>query len=157
MLLCPQANSQHVDSCLYLQLCKSHHCHSLRPIHPYLIAHLTNSNYKMSYYFCIVGTKDNPLFEHEFGTSKQGGDGIARFRDEARHMNPFIVHSSLDIVEEVQWANGAMYAPFSFSILPSPHFHLLYYPYPLHPPTALSSLLYILHTSPPPHLLTPSL
>ncbi len=63
----------------------------------------------MSYYFCIVGTKDNPLFEHEFGTSKQGGDGIARFRDEARHMNPFIVHSSLDIVEEVQWANGAMY------------------------------------------------
>lgn len=62
----------------------------------------------MSYYFCIVGTKDNPLFEHEFGTSKQGGDGIARFRDEARHMNPFIAHSSLDIVEEVQWANGAM-------------------------------------------------
>ncbi|KAI9876959.1 MAG: TRAPP subunit [Pleopsidium flavum] len=63
----------------------------------------------MSYYFCIVGTKDNPLFEHEFGTSKQGGDGIARFREEARHMNQFIVHSSLDIVEEVQWLNGQMY------------------------------------------------
>ncbi|KAI9681939.1 MAG: TRAPP subunit [Bathelium mastoideum] len=63
----------------------------------------------MSYYFAIVGTKDNPLFEHEFGTSKQGGDGIARFRDEARHMNQFIVHSSLDIVEEVQWGSGQMY------------------------------------------------
>ncbi|KAK5018249.1 trafficking protein-like protein particle complex subunit 2 [Cryomyces antarcticus] len=63
----------------------------------------------MSYYFAIIGTKDNPLFEHEFGTSKQGGDGIARFRDEARHMNQFIVHSSLDIVEEVQWGSGQMY------------------------------------------------
>ncbi|KAF1988825.1 Sedlin [Aulographum hederae CBS 113979] len=63
----------------------------------------------MSYYFAIVGTKDNPLFEHEFGTSKQGGDGIARFREEARHMNQFIVHSSLDIVEEVQWGSGATY------------------------------------------------
>ncbi|KAI9665431.1 MAG: TRAPP subunit [Trizodia sp. TS-e1964] len=63
----------------------------------------------MSYYFCIVGTKDNPLFEHEFGTSKQGGDGVARFREEARHLNQFIVHSSLDIVEEVMWNSGAMY------------------------------------------------
>ncbi|KAI9852251.1 MAG: TRAPP subunit [Thelocarpon superellum] len=63
----------------------------------------------MSYYFAIVGTKDNPLFEHEFGTSKQGGDGIARFPEAARHMNQFIVHSSLDMVEEIQWAAGAMY------------------------------------------------
>ncbi|KAF2139109.1 uncharacterized protein K452DRAFT_311051 [Aplosporella prunicola CBS 121167] len=63
----------------------------------------------MSYYFAIVGTRDNPLFEHEFGTSKAGGDGMARFRDDARHMNQFIVHSSLDIVEEVQWGTGQMY------------------------------------------------
>ncbi|KAF2104659.1 trafficking protein-like protein particle complex subunit 2 [Rhizodiscina lignyota] len=63
----------------------------------------------MSYYFAIVGTQDNPLFEHEFGTSKQGGDGVARFREEARHMNQFIVHSSLDIVDEVQWNGGQMY------------------------------------------------
>jgi hypothetical protein len=63
----------------------------------------------MSYYFAIIGTQDNPLFEYEFGTSKQGGDGIARFPEQARHMNQFIVHSSLDIVEEVQWAGGQMY------------------------------------------------
>lgn len=63
----------------------------------------------MSYYFCIVGTKDNPLFELEFGTSKQGGDGVARFSAEARRMNPFIVHSSLDIVDETQWYNSQMY------------------------------------------------
>ncbi|KAI9773701.1 MAG: TRAPP subunit [Geoglossum umbratile] len=63
----------------------------------------------MSYYFTIIGTKDNPLFEHEFGTSKAGGDGVARFREEARVMNQFVVHSSLDVVEEVQWAGGGMY------------------------------------------------
>ncbi|KAI1378333.1 Sedlin [Hypoxylon crocopeplum] len=63
----------------------------------------------MSYYFAIVGTQDNPLFEYEFGTSKQGGDGQPRFSEQARHMNQFIVHSSLDIVEEVQWGTGQMY------------------------------------------------
>jgi hypothetical protein len=63
----------------------------------------------MSYYFTIIGTRDNPLFEHEFGTSKAGGDGVARFRHEARHMNQFIVHSSLDVVEEVQWGNNGLY------------------------------------------------
>ncbi|KAI1006029.1 hypothetical protein K3495_g2190 [Podosphaera aphanis] len=63
----------------------------------------------MSYYFLIIGTRDNPVFEYEFGTSKQGGDGVARFPEQARHMNQFIVHSSLDIVEEVQWGTGQMY------------------------------------------------
>ncbi|KAI1368470.1 Sedlin [Xylaria arbuscula] len=63
----------------------------------------------MSYYFVIVGTEDNPLFEYEFGTSKAGGDGQARFPEQARHMNQFIAHSSLDIVEEVQWGTGQMY------------------------------------------------
>ncbi|KAI5786985.1 Sedlin [Peziza echinospora] len=65
----------------------------------------------MSFYFVIIGTKDNPLYEAEFGTYKQGGDGIARFRDEQRHMNQFIAHSSLDLLEELQWAgtSGSMY------------------------------------------------
>ncbi|KAK4238576.1 Sedlin [Achaetomium macrosporum] len=63
----------------------------------------------MSYYFAIIGTQDNPLFEYEFGTSKQGGDGQARFNEQARHLNQFILHSSLDIVEEVQWTNGQLY------------------------------------------------
>ncbi|TDZ87654.1 Transport protein particle 20 kDa subunit [Colletotrichum sidae] len=63
----------------------------------------------MSYYFAIVGTQDNPLFEYEFGTSKQGGDGLSRFNEQIRHLNQFILHSSIDIVEEVQWAQGQMY------------------------------------------------
>lgn len=58
----------------------------------------------MSYYFAIVGTQDNPLFEYEFGTSKQGGDGQSRFNDQVQHLNQFILHSSLDMAEELQWA-----------------------------------------------------
>lgn len=45
------------------------------------------------------------MFESEFGTSKGGGDGTARFKDEAKHMNQFIVHAALDMVEEIQWAS----------------------------------------------------
>jgi len=62
----------------------------------------------MSYYFAIIGTKDNPLFEFEFGTSKSGGDGQARFSQEQRRLNQFVVHASLDLVEEVQWTSGQM-------------------------------------------------
>ncbi|KAF2264154.1 Sedlin [Lojkania enalia] len=57
----------------------------------------------MSYAFTIFSPIDTPLFTHEFGTSRSGGDGIARFTTSERALNPFILHSSLDIVEEVQW------------------------------------------------------
>lgn len=81
----------------------------------------------MSYYFAIIGTQDNPLFEYEFGTSKQGGDGQSRFTEQAHHLNQFVLHSSLDIVEEVQWMNGQLcvilpYRPpllLPFSLLPT--------------------------------------
>ncbi|KAK4179045.1 Sedlin [Triangularia setosa] len=63
----------------------------------------------MSYYFAILSPLDTPLFEHEFGTSKSGGDGQPRFTEQARHLNQFILHSSLDIVEELQWTNGQLY------------------------------------------------
>jgi hypothetical protein len=32
----------------------------------------------MSYYFVIIGTKDNPIYQLEFGTYKGGGNGIAK-------------------------------------------------------------------------------
>lgn len=70
----------------------------------------------MSYYFAIVGTQDNPLFEYEFGTSKQGGDGQSRFNEQVRHLNQFILHSSLDIAEEVQWSHGQMSVAQHFSV-----------------------------------------
>lgn len=69
----------------------------------------------MSYYFTILSPTDAPLFNIAFGTSKSGGDGIARFRfpDTAQYMNQFIIHSSLDIVEEAQWMNGNLYSSVS--------------------------------------------
>ncbi|KAL9582418.1 MAG: hypothetical protein Q9212_003308 [Teloschistes hypoglaucus] len=63
----------------------------------------------MSYYFCIFNSRDQPTFELEFGTSKQGGDGVPRFTQEARNLNPFIMHASLDYVDELQWHTNQMY------------------------------------------------
>ncbi|RHZ79504.1 hypothetical protein Glove_144g123 [Diversispora epigaea] len=65
----------------------------------------------MSYYFVIVGTKDNPIYELEFGTSglKSGNIDSNLKKDESKHLNQFIVHSALDLVEEMQWSTNAMY------------------------------------------------
>ncbi|KAJ4355370.1 TRAPP subunit [Didymosphaeria variabile] len=57
----------------------------------------------MSYYFTIFSPTDTPLFTHEFGTSRSSGDGTAHFNATDRHLAPFILHSALDILEEVQW------------------------------------------------------
>lgn len=57
----------------------------------------------MSYTFSILSPLDVPLFTHDFGTSRSGGDGVARFTPSERALVPFILHSALDIVEEVQW------------------------------------------------------
>ena len=65
----------------------------------------------MSYYFAIVSPTDRPVFKLTFGTSKAGGDGVARFRngDQSRYMNEFIVHAAIDMVEEAQWLTPNMY------------------------------------------------
>lgn len=60
-------------------------------------------NHTMSYTFSILSPLDVPLFTHDFGTSRSGGDGVARFTPSERALVPFILHSALDIVEEVQW------------------------------------------------------
>ncbi|KAK9457217.1 Sedlin [Dipodascopsis uninucleata] len=63
----------------------------------------------MSFYLAIIGTKDNAVYSLEFGTFRQGGDGVSKFSSDMKQLCPFIVHSSLDIVEEVQWASNTMY------------------------------------------------
>lgn len=81
----------------------------------------------MSYYFTILSSTDAPLFSLSFGTSKSGGDGIAHFRfpESSRYMNQFILHASLDVVEELQWTNGALYVTLRcespWTAFPSPH------------------------------------
>jgi hypothetical protein len=63
-----------------------------------------------TYYFAIVGTKDSPLYETELtSSSKTASNFDSTAKDDHRHLNQFIVHSALDVVEEVQWNNQALY------------------------------------------------
>lgn len=39
----------------------------------------------------IIGTKDCPIYELEFGTYRQGGDGISRVSTKENHGIDFIV------------------------------------------------------------------
>ncbi|OZJ05713.1 hypothetical protein BZG36_01420 [Bifiguratus adelaidae] len=63
-----------------------------------------------SFYFAIVGTNDHPLYETEITPSSRPSSAVDSLkRDEHRHLNQFIVHSALDIVEEVQWNTQNLY------------------------------------------------
>ncbi|KAK9479205.1 Sedlin [Lipomyces japonicus] len=64
---------------------------------------------KESLYLAIIGSKDNAIYSLEFGTSRQGGEGVSKFTPDMKQLCPFIVHSSLDIVDEVQWTTPTMY------------------------------------------------
>eukprot|EP00128_Syssomonas_multiformis_P012100 Colp12_sorted_trinity150504_noHs@27549 len=57
-------------------------------------------------YFVIIGKKDNPIFEMEFGPKATANEGK---KDESKHLNQFIIHAALDIVEEQMWTTQAMY------------------------------------------------
>ena len=53
----------------------------------------------MNSYFTIVGTLDNPIYEAEF---------IKKAEDH-RHLYQFIIHSSLDLVDELVWGTEKNY------------------------------------------------
>lgn len=57
-------------------------------------------------YFAIVGTRDNPIFEAEFGPLRP--DAPARMKEENKHLNQFIVHAALDMVDEIMWSTKEM-------------------------------------------------
>ncbi|ORY97376.1 trafficking protein particle complex subunit 2-like protein [Syncephalastrum racemosum] len=57
------------------------------------------------YYFVIVGATDNPIYETDIVPSSRSSS----LREDHKHLNQFITHAALDVVEEVQWTTQAMY------------------------------------------------
>lgn len=61
-----------------------------------------------SYYFSIIGTRDNPIYEFEFSSFKSNNStnlipGRAQFSPEVKEILPFVANSSLDLVEDAQF------------------------------------------------------
>lgn len=74
-----------------------------------------------SYYFAIVGHNDNPIFEQEFVNSKEvkvNANSIEDNRksqkkysqkEDHRHLNQFIAHAALDLIDEHKWRSNTTY------------------------------------------------
>lgn len=62
-----------------------------------------------SYYFAIIGTRDNPIYELELASFKAPTKqipGQSQFSPKIKELLPFITNSSLDLIEDAQWTTG---------------------------------------------------
>lgn len=61
------------------------------------------------YYFAILGLEDKSLYDVEFGGNRQGSDVQSLFPPSIKELTSYIVHASLDVVDEIQWNTPALY------------------------------------------------
>ncbi|CAF4326709.1 unnamed protein product, partial [Rotaria magnacalcarata] len=62
------------------------------------------SSSSSSYYFVIVGHNDQVVYEIELGSGSS-----AQTTTDNRHLNQFIAHAALDLVDEAMWRNTTTY------------------------------------------------
>jgi len=63
----------------------------------------------MSCFFTMVGPNDSPLYELEVNSTRAGGDGQSHFPPNIKELDSYIVHASLDVVDEVQWTTPSLF------------------------------------------------
>ncbi|ORZ32865.1 trafficking protein-like protein particle complex subunit 2 [Catenaria anguillulae PL171] len=54
----------------------------------------------MSYYLAIVNSRDTPLYEAALGNP---------LKDDGKHLHQFVLHASLDVVDDAMWNSQNMY------------------------------------------------
>ncbi len=71
---------------------------------------LKTLKYKMSYYFAIIGTNDAPVYELEIGTYRQSGNGVPHLPNELQELEQFVLNSSLDILQNIQFKDTGLFS-----------------------------------------------